>query len=227
MKEIAKAFSAAGYATRVEKQIPGLHDLHRMVGLLLAETLPKDANILALGAGGGMELKELRDQCSTWYFSAIDPSSDMIELAEATLEGDLNQITFTEGYIDDAPEGPFDGAVCLLVLHFLEPEDRLRTLRELNRRLKPGAPFVVVHHSFPQTGGSRDIWMDRYAEFQIAGGLDPVQTRKGVSHMKEKLPALSPEEDEAILKDVGFEQVEMFYSAFTFRGWIAYTSKDE
>ncbi|WP_434803260.1 class I SAM-dependent methyltransferase [Paracidovorax avenae] len=53
-----------------------------------------------------------------------------------------------EGYIDSAPEGPFDGATCLLTLHFLPTAERLRTLQQLRARLKPGAPLVVAHHSF-------------------------------------------------------------------------------
>ena len=40
--------------------------------------------------------------------------------------------------------------------------------------------------------------------------------------MKERLPALSPEEDEALQRDAGFGGVQLFYAAFTFKGWVAY-----
>ena len=55
-----------------------------------------------------------------------------------------------EGLIDDAPDGPFDAATCLLTLHFLPADERRRTASEIRRRLKPGAPFVAAHSSFPQ-----------------------------------------------------------------------------
>lgn len=222
MTSIPTPFSADGYLSRVVKQVPGVRDLHRMAGLLLSETVPDDGCILALGAGGGMELRALREQQPNWSFAAVDPSAEMIEQAEKTLDGDLNQIAFTHGYIEDAPEGPFDGAICLLVLHFLEPDERLQTLKGLRRRLRPGAPLVVAHHSFPQENGGQDRWLKRYAALQIARGLDPARTQSGIANMKEKLPAIAPSKDETILRDAGFERTELFFAAFTFKGWVTY-----
>src|SRR3546814_7306508 len=65
---------------------------------------------------------------------------------------------------DLAPAGPFDGATCLLTLHFLDTEERIRTAAEIRKRLKPGAPFVAAHGSFPQGAGTRDRWLDRSEE---------------------------------------------------------------
>jgi len=39
-----------------------------------------------------------------------------------------------------APDGPFDAAACLLTLHFLAQDERRQTVREVYRRLIPGAP---------------------------------------------------------------------------------------
>ena len=36
-----------------------------------------------------------------------------------------------------------------------------------------------------------------------------------------RLPILSPEEDEALLREAGFGGVELFYAGFTFKGWVA------
>jgi tRNA (cmo5U34)-methyltransferase len=36
------------------------------------------------------------------------------------------------------------------------------------------------------------------------------------------LPVLTPEQDEAILRDAGFTHASLFYAAFTWRGWVAY-----
>ncbi len=46
----------------------------------------------------------------------------------------------------------------------------------------------------------------------------------GIATMKERLPALSPAEDEAVLREAGFTNVELFYAGFTFKGWVAYRS---
>lgn len=215
---------AESYADRVGRHVPGLRDLHSMIGLLLAEHTPKDGHILVLGAGGGLELLAFAKMQPGWRFDGVDPSGEMIEQAKTILRERENCVTFHEGYIDNAPEGPFDGATCLLTLHFLPQEERLRTMREVARRLKPGAPFVVVHHSYPQTGPQQDIWLRRNADFLMSSGTSASLAEKNIETMREHLPALSPEEDEALMKEAGFEDVQLFYAAFTFKGWVAYKS---
>ena len=36
------------------------------------------------------------------------------------------------------------------------------------------------------------------------------------------LSLLSPEQDARVLSEAGFRDVEMFYAAFTWRGWVGY-----
>jgi tRNA (cmo5U34)-methyltransferase len=36
------------------------------------------------------------------------------------------------------------------------------------------------------------------------------------------LTILTPEQDEAILREAGFSNVSLFYVGFTFRGWVGY-----
>ncbi|WP_116521952.1 class I SAM-dependent methyltransferase [Achromobacter insuavis] len=206
------------YAERVARHVPGLRDLHRMIGVLMAEQAPDDGRLLVLGAGGGLELKALAETRPGWRLDGVDPSADMLRQASATLGELASRATLHQGYIDDAPEGPFDGATCLLTLHFLPAAERLRTVREVARRLRPGAPFIVAHHSFPLE--RRDAWLARNAAFVVAAGVPAEQARSGMQAMKEKLPVLAPEADEALLREAGFTDVELFYAALTFKGWV-------
>ena len=43
-----------------------------------------------------------------------------------------------------------------------------------------------------------------------------------IAAMRDRLPFLSPEDDEALLREAGFAGVILFYAALTFRGWVAY-----
>ena len=38
--------------------------------------------------------------------------------------------------------------------------------------------------------------------------------------MTQRLPLLTPREEEELLRDAGFVDVELFYAAFSFRGWV-------
>lgn len=210
------------YARRVAHHVPGLQDLHRMAGLLLAERVPERGRVLVLGAGGGMELRAFAQAYPGWHFDGVDPSPDMIAQAQAIIAEDSDRITFHQGYIEDAPDGPFDGATCLLTLHFLPRAERLRTLRELHRRLRPKAPLIVAHHSFPQVAGQQDLWLRRNAAWLISGGMPEARALAGITTMKERLPVLTPGEDAELLNAAGFLDVQLFYAAFTFKGWAAW-----
>lgn len=210
------------YAQRTAKVVPGLSDMHRMASILLARGTPADGRILVLGAGGGLELKAFADTQPEWRFDGVDPSAEMLQLANTTLGPQNSRVHFHEGYIDTAPKGPYDAAVCFLTLHFLEKSERQRTVEEVFQRLKPGAPFVVAHHSFPNSDAEKEKWLSLYAAFSISSGIPAAQAEGGIQPMKERLPVLSPAEDEEVLRAAGFGDIDLFYAAFTFKGWVCY-----
>ncbi|MEM7002693.1 MAG: class I SAM-dependent methyltransferase, partial [Pseudomonadota bacterium] len=126
------------------------------------------------------------------------------------------------GYIDTAPAGPFDGATSLLTLHFLDIEDRIDTVRQIAARLKPGAPLVVVHQSFPQQPEERARWLERYEAFARANGVPGEMAqgaRQGVGAMT---TLLEPEQDMDVLRSAGLTGVSPFYRAFAWSGWFGY-----
>lgn len=214
--------AVARYAEGPPRLVPGFADMQRMVLLLLAERAPDDARVLVLGAGGGLELKVFAEAKAGWSFDGVDPSAEMLNLARATLVPHAVRTRFHHGLIDVAPDGPFDAATCILTLHFVEREERRRTLAEVRRRLRPGAPFAVAHFSFPQGEGERDLWLARYAAFAAASGVERTQAEKAGAQIGVRLPILAPEDDEQLLRDAGFSGVSLFYAGFTFRGWVAY-----
>ncbi len=155
MQPFTDPATVAHYAESTPRRVPGFADLHRMAMVLLAEHAPEAANILVVGAGGGLELKAFAEAQQDWRFVGVDPSLEMLDLARRTLGPLQQRVELHRGYIDTAPTGPYDGATCLLTLHFLERDERLRALQEIRQRLKPGAPLIVAHHSCPEGGEIR------------------------------------------------------------------------
>jgi tRNA (cmo5U34)-methyltransferase len=207
--DIQNAFSdpqmVAKYTEGPPRFVPGYNSMLSMAAILLAERAPDDARVLALGAGDG-----------------IDPSAAMLDLAKQTLGPLASRAHLHQGYIDDAPEGPFDGATCLLTLHFVDIEERRRIASEIHRRLKPGAPFVAAHFSIPGGADARPLWLSRYSAFLAASGVEPDKAAAARTAIDSQLSILAPEQDEVILRQGGFSNPTLFYTGFTFRGWVAY-----
>nr|WP_199044254.1 class I SAM-dependent methyltransferase [Dyella sp. ASV24] len=224
MSSFSDPETVARYADGPVRQVPGFHALQRMASLLLSESVPADGRVLVLGAGGGLELKVFAEAHPQWQLLGVDPSAEMLKLAESTLGALGSHVALLEGYIDDVADERFDGATCLLTMHFLSPEERLHTLKALRRRLKPGAPLVVAHHSFPQETPDKARWLARYAAFATSSGIPESNAKAAATAISAKLPLISPEQDVALMRQAGFVSVELFYAAFTFKGWIAYAS---
>ena len=219
MSTFQDAASVSRYQQTAQAKVPGMAVLHRMTHVLLAESVPADGEVLVLGAGGGLELSAFAQAHAGWRFVGVDPSAPMLELARETLGAVASRAELVESFIEDAPVREFDGATCLLTLHFLDRDARLQTLRELFQRLKPGGVLVVAHHSYAPEKSLH--WLRRSAAFASVSGAVGEQDEAGITAMVAKLPALSPEDDVALLEAAGFVDVELFYAALSFRGWVA------
>ena len=215
------AQAIADYAERTARLVPGLHDMQRMAALLLAERAPRDARVLVVGAGGGLELKLFSDREPGWRFVGVDPSAEMLELARKTLGTSSALVEWHQGYVDTASEGPFDAAACLLTLHFVSEPERAKTLAQIHRRLKPGSPFVAAHLSFDQSEPGRTRWLDRYVAYAVSSGVEERKARTAAETIGAQVPVVSPGTDERLLRDAGFSGVEVFYAGLAFRGWVA------
>ncbi|CDI11804.1 class I SAM-dependent methyltransferase [Agrobacterium pusense] len=207
------------YVLETPRKVPGLADLHKMAALLLAEQAPgAAADVLVVGAGGGLEIRAIAEMQPDWRFTGVDPSLAMLDIARQTTSLCADQTQFIHGTAVDAPAGPYDGAVCLLTLHFLDSRERLETLQQIRTRLKPGGVFVAAHHT--DVDGQAQLWLARSAAFAASPNADPGQAAASAKAMAERLPLLSQDREEACFREAGFRLPSLFYAALSFRGWV-------
>ncbi|HEY0660377.1 MAG TPA: class I SAM-dependent methyltransferase [Lysobacter sp.] len=195
-----------------------------MAAQLIRERIGSAGKILVLGAGGGLELEVFASRCPQWTFVGVDPAAEMLKAAKDRVlsAGASERVDWHHGYIFDAPPGPFDAATCLLTLHFV-PDDgaKERTLAEIRRRLKPGAPFVLVDLCIDLTSPDAATALNRYRDFALESGADPGQVETTCGRLVNVLKLVSAARDEALLGIAGFSQVELFYAGLSWRGWRA------
>jgi len=210
------------YAEGPHQFVPGYQVMQRMAAQILAERVLGNGEVLVLGAGGGLELEAFAALHPGWRFTGVDPAAEMLKAARERVDacGADDRVELIEGLIDDAPDGPFDGATCLLTLHFV-PDDggKLETLELIRKRLKPGAPFVLVDLCI--AGDDADFRRDRYATFALNSGADPDDVAQTKARLVDVLHTVSAEREEALLKEAGFTGVDLFYAGLSWRGWSA------
>lgn len=203
---------------------PGHAGLLQMTGVLLAEHVPHDGELLVIGAGGGLETRYLAEIEPRWRFTGVDPASAMLDLAR-TIAGPVvgNRLTLIEGTAADAPAGPFDAATCILVLG-LVPDDggKLALLEETRCRLRPGAPFILVDQCIDRSAPDAERRFARYASYALRSGVDPDTVAKAKAAITNAQGMVPASRNEELLRESGFRDAEVFYTSMAWQGWVAY-----
>jgi len=112
---------ASGYEKQQMKLAP-IHDgLYFQLEWIFSE-LPQTAQILCVGLGTGSELSYLASRFPKWRFTAVEPSTAMLDVCRqrAEKEGYISRCRFHEGYLESLPDVELhDAATCFMVSQFI------------------------------------------------------------------------------------------------------------
>ena len=193
----------------------------------LRARLPMHAKVLVVGAGTGMEISEFAPLNPGWSFCGVDPSADMLALAKKKIaEKNLaSEIELRKGYVDDLKEeAVFDGATCILVMHFLKDDGaKLALLESIYKRLKHGASFVLID-GFGEPGSMEfeEIKM-AWKQYPLISGVSCETVENAFNDVIMKMIQFVPESRILeLLRTAGFTRVFKYYSGFLYGGWMAY-----
>lgn len=218
--------SVGQYDASIRQFTAAYEPLFAMAYACLRSMVDDDADLLIAGAGTGMEVCTF-GQCSPeWSMAGVDPSGEMLAIAKKKIDrkGLSNPVRLFNGYVHDLPEDQlYDGATCILVMHFL-PDDgsKLRLLESIGRRLKRGSPFVLVDGFGVRGSEQFDRTVLAWKTFVKARGVDPQAVEDGFTGQILKRLHFVPEERiEALLGEAGFEKPSRFYTGFLYGGWMA------
>lgn len=202
-------------------------EIFKITHSCLRARLPETARLLVVGAGTGMEICEFAPLNPGWSFCGVDPSADMLALAGRKLsERSLaNHIELKKGYVDELEDdAQFDGATCVLVMHFLKDDGSKRALLEsIGRRLKRGAPLVLID-GFGEPGNAEfEEAKAAWKQYPILHGVPGGAVEKAFRDVIMKMVQFVPEARIFdLLKTAGFTRTFRYYSGFLYGGWMSY-----
>jgi tRNA (cmo5U34)-methyltransferase len=202
-------------------------EMFKLTHCYLRVILPRQAKILVVGAGTGMEILEFAPLNPGWSFIGVDPSADMLALARKKIsEKNLaGEIELEKGYVDDLKEEEvFDAATCILVMHFLKDDGtKLQLLESISERLKPGAPFILID-GFGEPGSANfEEVKVAWKNYPIISGVPGETVEQIFNEVIMKTVHFVPESRiMELLETAGFTRVSKYFSGFLYSGWIGY-----
>jgi tRNA (cmo5U34)-methyltransferase len=224
--ELRAAFDqqAAGYDKQWAKLAPVRDGLHFLLESVFAR-LPAEAKVLCVGVGTGAELAHLAKRFPRWSFTAVEPSSAMLDVCRRRAENDgfASRCSFHEGYVDSLPsDDMYDGATCFLVSQFILDRDaRSAFFRSIANRLRPRG--LLASSDLASEVGSDEFeslvraWMDMMAAADVpAEALEKMRAA-----WKKDVSILPPREVASIIKAGGFDVPVQFFQAGLIHAWFA------
>ncbi len=224
--ELRRAFDrqARSYDKQWSRMAPINDGMFFLLDAVLA-SLPGDARILCVGVGTGTELIHLAMAFPGWTFTAVDPSTSMLDICRQRV-GELGlsgRCVFHEGYIDSLPEDEhYDATMCFLVSQFiLDARARTQFFGQIASRLVPGGILAT-------SDLSTDI------ESPVYDALLPVWQRvmtpssdsaEALERMREgyarDVAILPPAAVASIIESAGFDPPVRYFQAALICGWFA------
>jgi len=214
--EIFEGERASNYDNFVETWVPNYRYFMSIVPKLLKDTA--DKNLLVVGCGTGNEILAFGKELSKWQITGVDPSIEMLEQAKERLSAYPN-VKLINARVDELPqETHFGVATLILVLHFL-PDDgsKLLLLKEIQKKLKPNAPFVLLDITGSQEQINKNL---EILKNLLPDSIDEEQKVLRISRISTELHIVSENRLAKLLQEAGFEKPVRFFQSNIYMGWL-------
>jgi tRNA (cmo5U34)-methyltransferase len=194
--------------------IPNLDQLYNIITDLA------DSNILAprildLGAGTGLLTENIFNKYSRGYFTLIDISEEMLDIARKRFKDNLNFKYILGDYLKADFEDSFDIIVSSLSIHHLEDNDKRIIYSKVYELLNDDGIFLNADQVLAPSSENEYIYQKNWLEKIETGTLNQDEKDVIIDRMKHDKPA-TLENNINWLKNSGFTNIDVFYKYYNF-----------
>ncbi len=223
----ASAHPAAQYDAEVRKVIPYYDAIHTETIDLVRAIVGEPAVWLDTGAGTGALVARALPQFPRTQFVVADPSAAMRGQARQRLAG-LPEIRVrflapigSDGLARVEPTLRAEVVTAIMCHHYLEREARRAAVCGCFEVLAPGGMLVVFENVEADTAPGAQIQAARRSEFQRRQGRTEAEIARQTARFGTELLPVPVAEHLALLREVGFTTVELFWRAQLQAGFYA------
>ena len=212
------------YSFIAQTVIPGYDQVFESARALFHTHVDSEGHILVVGCGTGKEIEHLAPPWPTRRFTAVDPSTKMIEATRSVAArlGVEERVRLHHGHVHDLPMRPeFDAATVINVMHFL-PDDgaKQELLTSVAERVRPEGPVVLFDlHGDPGSVAFATLW-SAWLEFMEHRGLVGRAKRRFVERLERGIAFVPEARILELCRNAGLALVARFFGGFLYGGWF-------
>lgn len=210
----------------ISRSIPGYGNMRDVVARVATHHLKSGDYLLDIGCSRGDTIYEILDSLdspASIECVGVDSSEDMISAANS-LFADWSNVNFVcadASRIEITP-GKYSVITSVLTAQFIPLDVRQEFYKSVHSGLSYNGAFIVVEKVLGETPVSQGLLVDIYHIFKKDKGYSAEQIEEKRKSLQNVLVPLRASENESMLKDAGFRDVQRIWQCLNFAGWVAF-----
>ena len=216
--------TASVFPDMLERSVPFYHEIQRMLVELAGDFAVDDTNVCDVGCSTGTTLRALDALPQDVTLIGFDSSPAMLAEADGFLRSalrhphelrcvDLNQSLRIENA---------SVVVMSLTLQFVRPLQRERVLREISDGVNHNGCLLLVEKVVAEESMLNRLYIQHYYEFKQRNGYSELEIARKREALENVLIPYRADENDAMLRSVGFRAVDVFFKWYNFVGLVAF-----
>lgn len=218
----------AVFPDMIARSIPGYSSMRDTVARVASRFLNAEQSglyLLDVGCSRGDTIYDVLDSLDSGVevnCVGVDSSDDMILYSEHLFR-DWDNVSFVCADICDVDIVPSKYTVITSVLtaQFIPLDVRQEFYKSVHDGLSCDGVFIVVEKVLGETPTLQGLLVDIYHNFKQDNGYTEEQIEEKRKSLQGVLVPLRASENEAMLKDAGFSNVQRIWQCLNFAGWMA------
>jgi tRNA (cmo5U34)-methyltransferase len=205
---------ASSYDQQRKYVIPCLEDLYQITSDLASSPNPQP-KILDLGAGTGLLTSYLQKRYPEGYFTLLDLSEEMLEVARSRFNKYSNFSYIVGDYLKHDFGEEFDIIISSLSIHHLDHEDKKFLYQKIYHHLIPGGVFINTDQVLGPYPHNEEEYQQNWMKKITVNSLSKSERKTIMDRMKLDNPARL-QDNLKWLEEIGYRDVDVYYKYYNF-----------
>ncbi len=212
----------------LSRSIPGYSTMRDCVvrianPILTNSPIPR---LLDIGSSRGETIYQILDSLPAHVSVTavgVDSSKPMVDAA-TDLFGNFDNVRFVCADATDIEISPMEYSVITSVLtaQFIPLDVRQHFYKQVHNGLSFNGAFIIVEKILGETPLCQDFLVDIYHRYKSDNGYTDEQIEEKRKALQGVLVPLRGSENERMLNDAGFTNIQRFWQCLNFAGWVAF-----